>query len=322
MFGYEAWQHGFLKSSYTFITLHNVSVDEMYIDRPAAVDPSFDLEVEVAATNESFPDSGYPEGPENFIEAARTRQENMFEEGNPHQAYAAATSDALNGFIGSAPEGFGLSDDTSCSGVGCQASGSGTQYSIERVVGSTSYTEEPDVTKITPEGGEQVVGTIDSPGRMNGDFGWSKDGNLIAGALASFEHNWVGTLLAYFERPSIPFDPDNSGWQLPNMVLPETEEPKQFHPVGSFDYNLRPSFYRQFNVGIAAPTEATVGIDMWDNSNSSISRIKGQEIPEGTSQLTITSIGTSPNSGVLNINPLNAPEGITITSVSSIPYGI
>lgn len=287
-----------------------------------ALKPSFDIELEVSKVSDEIPEGAVPPKPEEFIDEARKRQEEMFEEGNNHQAYAEASSQALSGFIGSAPPGFGFSDDTSCAGVGCSATGGGTQYSIERVVGSTSYTQEPDVTKIGAGGSEQVVGTIDSPGRMNGDFGWSSDNNLIAGALASFSHNWVGTLLAYFNRPSLPFQPDNEGWQLPNLVLEETVEPDQFHPVGSFDYDLRPSYFRRFAVNIAAPSPATVGIDLWDSDGSSISRIEGQEIPEGESQLLISSIGYGGNSGTLNINPLDAPDGITITSVSAIPRPI
>lgn len=291
----------------------------MLLNRPTAVGASFDLEVETSRISDEIPDGAVPRKPEDFIEEAQQRQDEMQNEGAPHQAYAEAASQTLGGFIASAPDGLGFGDATSCTGVGCTASGGGTQYSIERVVGARSYQEEPDVTKIGQDGKEEVVGTIDSPGRMNGDFGWSSDGNLVAGALASFEHNWVGTLMAYFDRPQLPFSPDNAGWQLPNMVLEETEEPDQFHPVGSFGYNLRPSAFRRFAVNIAAPSEATVGIDLWDSDNNSISRIEGQEIPEGESQLLISSFGYGPNSGVLNINPLDAPDGITITKVSAIP---
>jgi hypothetical protein len=294
----------------------------MLVNRPSALKPSFDIELEVSKVSDEVPEGAIPPKPEDFIEQARKRQEEMVEEGNEPQAYAEATSQTVAGFIRSAPDGLGFGEDTSCAGVGCSASGGGTQYSIERVVGRRSFNEEPDVTKIGSDGSEQVVGTIDSPGRMNGDFGWSSDNNLIAGALASFTHNWVGTLMAYFDRPQLPFNPDNDGWQLPNMVLEETEKPDQFHPVGSFGFDLRPSYFRRFTVDIVAPSAATVGIDLWDSEGSSISRIEGQEIEKGQSQLLISSFGYGGNSGTLNINPLDAPDGITITNVSSVPRAL
>lgn len=280
------------------------------------------FEVEVSQQSSEVPEEAIPSSPDDFIEEARQRSIEMQDEGSEWSAFTGAVGMATNDFLASAPDGLNLGDDTSCSGVGVSASSGGVSYSIERVVGSTSFQEEPDITKTTSDGNVVVVGTVDSPGRMNGDFGWSSDGNLIAGVLASFSHNWVGKLLAYFDRPTLPFNPDNEGWKLPNLVLAETEEPSQFHPVGSFKYNLRPSIFRQFTVSIIAPQDSVVGIDMWNSNKESVTRIESQEIPEGESELVISSAGYMQNSGFLNINPLDAPAGITITDVTSLPRAL
>lgn len=279
------------------------------------------FEVSVTSESDNVPEGAIPASPDEFIEGARQRNSEMQEEGNEWAAYSEAVLLTVNDFLESAPDGLNFGDATSCSGAGVSTGTGGTTYSVERVVGARSFEEEPDVTK-TSDGNVVVVGTIDSPGRMNGDWGWSSDRNLIAGALASFEHNWVATLLAYFDRPSLPFNPDNDGWRLPNLVLDETEEPDQFHPTGSFSYNLRPSFYRQFTVSITAPQDSTVGIEMWDSNKEQAARIDETEIPQGETSLVITSTGYSSNNGFLNINPLDAPDGLTISDVTALPRAV
>lgn len=254
-----------------------------------------------------------PSSPDDYINNARQRQEQMQEEGASWQADAAAVSQATADFAASAPDGLEFGDATNCTGVGVTTSSGGTTYSVARTVGSDPAELRPNVFK----NGDNKVGQITGPGRMNGDFGWSSDGNLIVGALASYTHNFVSSMLAYFSRPSLPYSSDE-GWELPNLVLAETEDPDQFHPVGSFKYSLRPSAVKRFSVSIAAPQTSTVGIDLRDSNFNSISRIEEQEIQEGETNLVISSVGAG-TEGFLNINPLDAPDGLTITSVSTYP---
>lgn len=280
-----------------------------------------DVSAEITSESDTVREELIPPRVDDFFQEAQPRFEEMQDEGPAWSQYSVSAQQTMNSFLESAPSGLGFADATNCTGAGVTAGTGGVTYSVARTVGPSPSDLQPDVFK--NEGGERVVvGTIEGPGRMNGDFGWSSDKNLIVGALASYTHNFVSSILAYFDRPSLPFNPDSGGWQLPNLVLNETEDPDQFHPVGSFSYSVRPSLYKQFNVEIQSPQTSTVGIDLWDSNKSSISRIEEQEIPEGTSTLTITTIGFGNQQGYLNINPLDAPNGLTITSVSSIPRAV
>lgn len=279
-----------------------------------------DIEVssELSIENSNVREELVPPRVDDFFQESQPRFDEMEEEGPEWSQYSTSANATMGAFLETAPEGLGFSDATNCTGAGVTAGTGGVTYSVARTVGPNPSELQPDVFK-REDGSETVVGTIEGPGRMNGDFGWSNDKNLVVGALASYTHNFVSSILAYFDRPSLPFNPDSGGWQLPNLVLNETEDPDQFHPVGSFTYSVRPSLYKQFNVEIQASQDSTVGIDLWDSNKQSISRIESQEIPEGTSTLTITTVGFGNNQGYLNINPLDAPDGLTITAVSTQP---
>jgi hypothetical protein len=276
---------------------------------------------EITSEDNTYLEELVPPQIDKVFNEATGRFDAMEGEGPEWSQYAVSAQTTMNSFLESAPGGLGFADATNCTGAGVTAGTGGVTYSVARTVGPDPAELRPDVLKREGDS-ESKVGQITGPGRMNGKFGWSKDKNLIVGALASYEHNFVSSILGYFERPSLPFSPDNSGWKLPNLVLNETEDPDQFHPTGSFAYSTRPSLYKQFNVQMQVPQKSKVGIDLWDSSKSSISRIEEQEIPKGTTTLTITTVGFGNDSGYLNINPLDAPEGLTITNVQSVPRAI
>lgn len=231
---------------------------------------------------------------------------------NPSWGLATAYADlALDEWVTTGPTGARLGKTTVCSGVGVATADGTTVYRIERNNG-----RRPQNHAVYRHSGTRtVVGRIKTPGRMGGDFGWSNDDAIIAGSLASFRHNWVGVLLGYFDRPSLPYDGE---WTLPNLVLAETRQPDQFHPDASFRYTIPPVPAMQTVVVVQAPTESTLTLDLRDGNHDSYARTETVTLAKGENQV-VTNVVGPPSSGYVNVVPHDAPQGLTVTRATTQP---
>jgi len=238
----------------------------------------------------------------------------MMEEGPNWTAYQAACFDHLHIFHDSAPK-CRIGSNVCCNGIGVTISEGDVRYFTGRVVGRDPRTRPAPVYK-SEAGAITRQGTIDRLGRMGGVYGWSVDRDLIAGALASFWHNYVISLIAYFKRPKLPLTEE---WHLPNLTLEETREPEQFHPAASFVFRTLPAPVMVFTIRVSCPTAAKLGLDWWDSGKGDIAKTD-VEIEAGRSNI-IAYVTMPPllTTGYFTINVLDAPRGITIESIYTTP---
>lgn len=270
----------------------------------------------------SIDSSDIPRRMEDAVSEVSEAISNMENEGLPYTKRVSAVQSLSADFIKSAPDDVNIGDGTQCSGIGVQANDGSVVYRQQTDTGARTPTQHknrsdnwPEITKVQAAD-ITVVGTVQTVGRMNGAFGYTTDGLVLVGSLASFGHNWVAKLIGYFERASLPFQ---GGWQLPNLVLAETEKPSQFHPDASYTFTTRPSFSTTFSVILSSPTPATVGFDVWNSDYESVARIESIDIPEGESSTLVITRNFPPNNGVFNIVPRDAPQGITVKEVKTQP---
>jgi hypothetical protein len=240
----------------------------------------------------------------------------MGAEGPEWLAYQAAAQDLVRLFLDTAPLGARIGSGVCCSGGGVQVSEGSVSYYTIRVVGADPATAPAPVYR-SSAGAVSRQGTLDRPGRMGGAFGWSADRDLIAGALASYVHNWVAMLLAYFKRPSLPL---TRAWRLPNLTLSETRAPSQFHPAASFTFRHPPTPLAVYRIGISSETPGKVGLDWWYADKSDLARVDEVEFDAGSNEI-IAYVALPPvvTEGYFTINVLDAPKGVTVEYVDTAP---
>ena len=216
--------------------------------------------------------------------------------------------------------------NTCCSGAGVVVSGSIVYYMEKAPAYSPDdwyrrYGDYPKIYIATPERTEVIL-KQDRLGRAGGLFGWSKDRNLVAGALASFTHNFVEALIAFVERPRLPQTRD---WILPNLTLSETKKPEQFHPPASYSYAVaRPAFNITFDVRVSSETPVELGFEWWDAYKNDLARVESVKVDAGDNRILAMLRGPPLRirRGYFTINVLDAPKGLTITSVSTYPVSV
>ena len=182
----------------------------------------------------------------------------------------------------------------------------------------------------------------DRLGRAGGVFGWDKFRSCVAGALASFRHNFEALLMAVAKFAKTPL---TKPWVSPNMV-PEvlkrereiwhvTElKPDQFYLPFCFRYHTRfPILNRVFfRIGMYAPQGGEVGIDLWNAYKGDRARIGKVKLPAGHSEINL-GLRCSPfsigqridiSSGHLVINPISTGDkgSITCSYVVTTPSSV
>jgi hypothetical protein len=231
-------------------------------------------------------------------------------------AYQSATFDLLSIFHDSAPPNAVIGSNVCCAGASVRCSSGNISYYTIRVVGPDP-TRNPAPVYKSEAGVVSKQGVLDKPGRMNGVFGWSADRNLIAGALASYTHNFVAMLIAYFERPSLPL---TQAWKLPNLVLEETKAPKQFHPAASFTFRHPPTPLAFYRIRVSSETPAKIGLEWWDANKNDLARVDEVDVDAGvTDVLAYVTLPFAVTQGYFSINVIDAPKGIVIERVETIP---
>jgi len=250
----------------------------------------------------------------------------MAEEGPDWVAYSLAANDLSRTFIDTSPFGVRLAANTCCNTARAFVTdGEVSYYNEIRAAYDPEdfrrrYGHYPRLYKST-KGTVVVVGSQDRIGRAGGIYGWSNDKNMIAGALASYRHNFVQSIIAYFKRPRLPL---TTAWVLPNLTLEETRAPEQFHPAASFTFrHVRPSMVNRYVVTATCSTPAKLGLEWWASDKSDLGKAE-LELPEGTTRFVARLIGPPFRkiAGYFTINVIDAPKGITIESVTTTPMTI
>jgi len=258
-----------------------------------------------------------------FEEVSPTIEE-MRDEAPDHLIYSSAVNQLMQEYSISAPEGSIIGHNTVCSGAGVNVPVVNVSYNLERATATTpevfkqSTGHYPAINKTTATATVKV-GEQSTLGRMGGILGWSTDRDLVAGALASFFHNFVETLVAIVKRAMTPFDGE---WVLPNLVLPETREPKQFVPPASFEYSVwRPAARVTTQFAVATATPAKIKVVYWDRNKKDLAATDEIELEEGTSTVKVALRGPplAIKSGYMNVEPIDAPKGLTVSKVTAKP---
>lgn len=252
------------------------------------------------------------------IEEIRPTLLEMAEEAPEHVIYSTACGDMLFDYVASAP-GTSIGTSVCCGSGGKGAYVSGpVVYYCPRYVGATIPSGGVPVIKVA-NGVSEEQGRMTDYGRMGGPWGWSKDRDLIAGVLASFRHNFVELLALFRKRPRLPL---TQPWALPNMTLAETRAPNQLVLPATFTYSVwRPAMNVTFVTDLKSDTPIEVGLEWWDAVKGDMARIESVKLDAGDNRL-VTMLRGSPlmiKSGYFTINPIDAPNGLVVSGVRTIP---
>lgn len=280
----------------------------MFINRNQNIKPEFEIEL-----LSSRPTLKLPMSFDETLEAMRPGMDAMAEEAPGPVRHEVAARALWLDFLSSAPPVSRIGSAVACSGGVLSTNDGNTIYYFS---GTGRYTPVPigqPIIKVA-NGTSEEQGRLTTPGRMNGLFGWSKDRNLIAGALSSYSHNFVAMLLGFFNRAKLP---QTEPWTLPNMVLAETRVPNQFVLPASYTYSTRPAMSTKFIIETSSQTPISLGFDWWDSGKKDTARIDKVDVGAGDNRVIISV--RSPMSGIFTINPLDAPKGLVVKSVNTFP---
>lgn len=263
----------------------------------------------------SLPTVDLPMSLNEKLDQMRPLMDEMASEAPGPVRYQAAAHALFLEFLSTAPPRSFISSNVTCAGVGLSTNNGNTIYVLTPQV---AYTPQNQPIYRVKSGIWDEQGRLSSPGRMNGPFGWSKDRDLIAAALASFAHNFVAMLLGFWQRAKLP---QTEPWNLPNLVLAETRAPNQLVLPASYTYQLlRPAVRTRFVIETSSSTPVSLGFDWWDSGKGNVTRIDKVDVAAGDNRIILA--GRVPMSGYLTINPIDAPKGLVIKSVNTIPRSL
>lgn len=284
-----------------------------------------------------------PQSPRDIFEETFSEIDVMEQEGTQPMIAESIARKQFNRMAVNSPPGFSFANDIHCSGASLSMGSAGKlkTASFSGAGGGTSPASGASIEGVTQAGNTTTVATFDNTthkerlGRLNGYNGWGKFGDSTHMAFASFEHNFQVLLMGYADVPSLPV---NSDWQLPNMVVsPNIQNiedrynasikvPENMAPSARYSFShAAPTPFVRFNIETTVSNSDTkMYVQVMDSNKNSVAVTNEIEVPEGNATTSVAVRG-SPleiKSGYLNINPSNAPEGITVNSVSSFPPGL
>jgi hypothetical protein len=302
----------------------------------------------IQTTGVDLPDIATPPNPTTIADRLVERIDSMREEAVGPMYAGATARGQLRMMASNSPADFVFGSDVHCSGAGVSTTNviDVDSYWLETTTGSKTPQEHIDQTGTRPtykasktsgvvEDVMQIVpGETTGPegtGRARGINGWDDLGNMIGGTLASFAHNFQALLLGYGKLPSLPsYEP----WQLPNLVEdPEVvnrersynasiQFPKNFAPSAAYTYQLPlPSPVIYLLVNTKTDGGATGVVEFWDSNDDVLARTQELDFPDGAHQ-TIISLEGNPlgmSSGRVNLNPGDAPNGLTVQGIDIFP---
>lgn len=240
-------------------------------------------------------------------------------------------------YIGNAPKGLALGNNTCCHGAGVQV----TSYKVYYMERNAAHSPEDFRRKyghyprvFMRERGRTVQIAVmrgnrrEGLGRMNGDAGWDITRDVFGFALASFRHNFQALLGVFVDRPSLPCSEE---WHLPNLVysrhVQEIErkygcrivEPPVAVPPASYKFRfLAPTPMIVLAIGTKCPRKTKCILQVWDANKKDVCDPLEVEFPKGESETVLViqaPIGLMIQSGFFNINPINSEMTVSYVDV-------
>lgn len=240
-------------------------------------------------------------------------------------------------YIGRAPSGLLLGNNTCCHGAGVQV----TTYRVYTMDRAPAYSPEDFRTRygyyprvwMTEKGRTTQVAIMkgnrpNGLGRMGGNNGWDSTRDLFGFALTSFRHNFQALLGAFADRPSLPCREE---WHLPNLVLSEKVqeienrygckivEPPIAVPPASYKFNFMiPAPALILAVGTNCPRDTQAILEVWDANKRDFAEPMTITFPAGENETILTiqaPIGGFIQSGFFNINPINSEMTVSYVNV-------
>jgi len=244
-------------------------------------------------------------------------------------------------YVGNAPKGLNLGNNTCCHGAGVQVT-TYRSYFMERGAAHTPddfrnrYGHYPRIY-MREKGKTYEVHTMRGPasgglGRAGGYAGWDKTRDLFAFALASFRHNFQALLGAFASRPSLPC---SEAWHLPNLIHSKYVEdierrygcrivrPPVAVPPASYSYSFTlPTPMMVLAVGTKCPRDVECWVEFWGPNKQNLVDPYKVTFPKGESETIFTLRAAPPamlQKGFFNINPINSELTISYVRVLAPP---
>jgi len=257
---------------------------------------------------------------------------------SPPDVLSAYSKDVLaSWYVGNAPKGLVLGNNTCCHGAGVQV----TTYKVYTMEKAAAYSPENFRTRYghyprvyaTEKGRTTQVAVMqgnrrEGLGRMGGFNGWDATRDLFGFALASFRHNFQALLGAFGDRPKLPCREE---WHLPNLILSEQVreieerygckivEPPIAVPPASYKFGfVTPAPAMVLAVGTNCPKDTRAILEVWDSNKSDFADPMEVTFPQGENETVMVvqaPIGGFVQSGFLNINPIDSEMSIAYIDV-------
>ena len=240
-------------------------------------------------------------------------------------------------YIGNAPRGLVLGNNTCCHGAGVQVT-TYRVYTMERRAARSPedfrrryghyprvyMTEKGRTTQVAVMRGNRREGL----GRMGGDHGWDSTRDLFGFALASFRHNFQALLGAFADRPKLPCKEE---WHLPNLIYSEKVEeierrygcrivePPVAVPPASYKFSfVAPTPMMVLAIGTNCPRDTKAILEVWDANKRDLADPTEVTFPQGESETILVvqaPFGTVIQKGFFNINPVNSEMTVAYVNV-------
>jgi len=276
--------------------------------------------------------------------------ESMEEEAPDWVKMTAIAQDSMKAYSVTKPWDVVFGFNICCGGAGVSTTdGTVVTYEMERGAAcdpegfKRKYGHYPRIWRIETKAGTEVKRELvleqDRLGRAGGVFGWDKYKVMIAGALASFKHNFEEYIHAFARYAKVPL---RKAWVLPN-VIPDVNKvearkwhakimkPPTFCPPAVLRYRTKFPILNQvlIRIGLYNPDRktSTVGVEIWNYEKQNRAQIKDIEVPPGNSELRIKlrcnplsiSQRVDISNGYVTVEPIQANEGIVVTYATSEP---
>jgi len=240
-------------------------------------------------------------------------------------------------YIGNAPRGLVLGNNTCCHGAGVHIT-TYRVYTMERRAARSPedfrrrYGHYPRVY-VTEKGRTTQVAVMrgnrrEGLGRMGGDHGWDSTRDLFGFALASFRHNFQALLGAFADRPKLPCKEE---WHLPNLIYSEKVEeierrygcrivePPVAVPPASYKFSfVAPTPMMVLAIGTNCPRDTKAILEVWDANKRDLADPTEVTFPQGESETILVvqaPFGALIQKGFFNINPINSEMTVSYVNV-------
>lgn len=169
--------------------------------------------------------------------------------------------------------------------------------------------------RITKNGALMATIPLDSKG-------WTND-KLTIGMFPRLGEavQWIGNLFHYRQFAKLP---NSAIVTLPGII---SQNGTPLSPSAVYSFNLvRPSMQQTIQFDAQAPVESKAKVHIWDTSKNTIVSSQEATIPGSAagdgSRLSFTFVGFAPKRGFIEIEPTNAPSGMSVANIITRPMSV